>query len=233
MLSNVEANEARHFAFSFYVRISKIALWNVKGCLFRATKEEIQTIYRARSGNAWAFYSRLWRLRRSRVNVITASECCVNKDKAKTKCRIHSWKRSNSLYTWHLRRDFVKTMEPAKTATKNLEIKLRQLRLTVSKTNQILDSPNREAIERHLKAMQTLISEADNCKRAVEIYKLSDEATNDAIKECNLAIDEKIETGDIEMARVKDWLSAKQKEKEVAAREEQMQFEVKLQINSN
>ena len=75
MLSNVEANEARHFAFSFYVRISKIALWNVKGCLFRAIKEEIQTIYRncyterliivfygailniigARSGNARAF----------------------------------------------------------------------------------------------------------------------------------------------------------------------------------
>lgn len=51
-------------------------------------------------------------------------------------------------------------MEPAKIATKNLEIKLRQLRLTVSKTNHILDSPNREAIERHLKAMQTIINEA-------------------------------------------------------------------------
>ena len=46
MLSKVAANEARHFAFSFYVRISKIALWNVKRCLFRAIKEEIQTIYR-------------------------------------------------------------------------------------------------------------------------------------------------------------------------------------------
>ena len=53
-----------------------------------------------------------------------------------------------------------------------LKVWLVQLKLTVERTEKILDAQSYETIERHEIAVKTMISEVDNCKRAVETTKI-------------------------------------------------------------
>ncbi|CAB4037146.1 Hypothetical predicted protein, partial [Paramuricea clavata] len=101
-----------------------------------------------------------------------------------------------------------------------LDTKLTQLRLTAQRTWKILDAGKRETIERHLKALQTTISETDQCKRTKEdLAEISD---------WNTEIEAKIGEAEDEVNRLQQWLESKKMEEENYAREEQLKFEVKL-----
>ena len=54
-----------------------------------------------------------------------------------------------------------------------LDTKLKQLKLTVDRTESIVEQRNEEAIERHLSALTVLTAEADQCKRVVEESKIA------------------------------------------------------------
>jgi hypothetical protein len=56
----------------------------------------------------------------------------------------------------------------------DLETKLMQLSIGVERTQAILDSGKRVAIKRHLEALQTTAKETNECKRTVEVAKITE-----------------------------------------------------------
>ena len=109
-----------------------------------------------------------------------------------------------------------------------LDTKLTQLRSTAQRTGKILDAGKRETIERHLKALQTTISETDQCKRTVEAEKIGKKEDLAEISDWNTEIEAKIGEAEDEVNRLQQWLDGKKMEEENYAREEQLKFEVKL-----
>ena len=70
-----------------------------------------------------------------------------------------------------------------------LETKLTQLKITVHRTKAVLQSGRLETIERHLEALRSTLHEADECKRVVEVIKISDKEELSKINEWNDDID--------------------------------------------
>ena len=110
-----------------------------------------------------------------------------------------------------------------------LGTKLTQLRLAAQRTGKILDTGKREAIERHLKALQTTISETDQQKRTVEAEKIGKKDDLADISDWNTEIEVKINEAEDEVNRLQRWLDGKRIEEENYAREEKFKFEVKLE----
>ena len=110
-----------------------------------------------------------------------------------------------------------------------LGTKLTQLRLAAQRTGKVLDAGKREAIERHLKALQTTISETDRQKCTVEAVKIGKKDDLADISDWNTEIEVKINEAEDEVNRLQRWLDGKRIEEENYAREEKFKFEVKLE----
>ena len=95
-----------------------------------------------------------------------------------------------------------------------LGTKLTQLRLAAQRTGKILDTGKREAIERHLKALQTTISETDQQKRTVEAEKIGKKDDLADISDWNTEIEVKINEAEDEVNRLQKWLDGKRIEEE-------------------
>ena len=109
-----------------------------------------------------------------------------------------------------------------------LETKLTQLKITVHRTKSVLQSGRPETIKRHLEALRATLQEADECKRAVEVVKISDKEELSKINEWNDDIDARLAEADGEINRIENWLSDKRQEEVMVAQEDQLKFEVKL-----
>ena len=109
-----------------------------------------------------------------------------------------------------------------------LDTKLTQLKLAAERTGKILDANKQGEIERHLKALQTIISETDQCKR-VEAKRIGEKQDLAEIGDRNKEIEAKIGEAEEEVNRLQQWLNEKRMEKEYYAREEKLKFEVNLE----
>jgi hypothetical protein len=85
---------------------------------------------------------------------------------------------------------------------KKLATKLKQLKLGVERTENILDSGKPESIKRHLNALRETVRETNELKRAVEAEKIEAYESIEKISEWNLEIEVKIEQGDAEIKRL-------------------------------
>ena len=111
---------------------------------------------------------------------------------------------------------------------KKLETKLKQLKLGVERTGNILDSGKPESIKRHLNALRETVRETNEHKRAVEAVKIGADESIDIINEWNLKIEGKIEQGDAEIDRLEHWLFKKEQSDKHVTQEEQLKTELKL-----
>ena len=110
-----------------------------------------------------------------------------------------------------------------------VETKITQMKLAAERTGKILDASKQGAIERHLKALQAIISETDHCKRTVEAKKIGDKQDLTEIGDWNAETETKIGKAEDEVNRLQQWFDGKRMEEENYAREEKLKFEVKLE----
>ena len=111
---------------------------------------------------------------------------------------------------------------------KRLETKLKQLKLGVERTENILDSGKPDSIKRHLNALRETVRETNEHKRVVEAEKIEADESIEKINEWNLGIEVKIEQGDGEIKRLEQWLFEKEQSEKHVAQEEQFKIELKL-----
>ena len=111
---------------------------------------------------------------------------------------------------------------------KKLETKLKQLKLSVGRTNNILDSGKPESIKRHLSALRETVREANECKRAVESEKIEADKSAEEINDWNIEVETKIERADDSVNRLENWLSERKRTVDNVAQEEQFKIELKL-----
>ena len=113
-------------------------------------------------------------------------------------------------------------------ASTTLATKLTQLSMATKRAPNILDAGKIEPIKRHLETLQTIVSETNQCKRTVEAEKIANKEDISEINTWNDEIDTKLETADVEIKRLQDWLDAKEHTQKFAAQEEQFKYEIKL-----
>ena len=109
-----------------------------------------------------------------------------------------------------------------------LETKLKQLRITVDRTNNIVETKRQEAIERHIKTIKSVTQSINEIRVTVEEEKIQSNVDEAEITALNNNIDKKLEHADIAVEELKAWLDKCRKENDDIAREEQIQFETKL-----
>ena len=98
-----------------------------------------------------------------------------------------------------------------------LEVKLTQLRITIQRTNSVLDSNRREIIERHSTALKSITDSVNELRLTVEESKIKAKENLDEIAKWNGQLDEKLTEADNEIQRLRQWLEqCKQQEEEVA-----------------
>ncbi|CAB3988461.1 Hypothetical predicted protein [Paramuricea clavata] len=117
--------------------------------------------------------------------------------------------------------------EKTKAAT-DLETRLTQLSLAVKRSQSIIESGKRVAINRHLEALQTTAKEASRCKLAVEAIKIVEKEDQTVINEWSNEIDEKFDAADEATIRLEKWLADADKAEQFVTQEEQLKFELKL-----
>ncbi|CAB4043808.1 Hypothetical predicted protein, partial [Paramuricea clavata] len=117
--------------------------------------------------------------------------------------------------------------EKTKAAT-DLETRLTQLSLAVKRSQSIIESGKRVAINRHLEALQTTAKEASRCKLAVEAIKIVEKEDQTVINEWSNEIDAKFDAADEATIRLEKWLADADKAEQFVTQEEQLKFELKL-----
>ena len=85
---------------------------------------------------------------------------------------------------------------------KKLETNLKQLKLGVERTNNILDSGKPESIKRHLSALRETVREGNEFKRAVESEKNEAGKIAEEINDWNIEVETKIERVDDSVNRL-------------------------------
>ena len=88
----------------------------------------------------------------------------------------------------------------------DLKTKLKQLTIAVKRTSKTLESGKREPIKQHLETLQTVLKEANECKRAEELKKISDDEDIANIDEWNAEIEGELEGADNEVLRPEELL---------------------------
>ena len=109
-----------------------------------------------------------------------------------------------------------------------LNVKLTQLRITVERTNSVLDSNRQETIERHCVALKSITDSVNEMRVVVEESKIEAGEEMTEIATWNGALDAKLTEADNKSERVRKWLEQRKQEQETVAREEQFTFEAKL-----
>ena len=110
------------------------------------------------------------------------------------------------------------------TVESNLETKLTQLDINVKKTNVVIESQNSEAIERHLQTLKAISDTVNHLRLEVEAKKIESKVNSDAIQTWNDDVDCKLQAADVEIGRIRKWVRDREKEAEINAKKEQMQF---------
>ncbi|CAB4001037.1 Hypothetical predicted protein [Paramuricea clavata] len=112
--------------------------------------------------------------------------------------------------------------------SENRDNVLKQLKLGVERTENILDSGKPDSIKRNLNALRETIRETNEHKRAVDAEKIEADESIEKINEWNLGIEVKIEQGDGEIKRLEQWLFEKEQSEKHVAQEKQFKIELKL-----
>ena len=111
----------------------------------------------------------------------------------------------------------------------NLETKLTQLHIYVKKTDLVIEGQNSEAIERHLQTLRTISDTVNHLRLEVEAKKIESEVDSDALQTWNDDVDSKLQAADVEIGKVRKWVRDREKEAEINAKKEQLQFEEEIQ----
>ena len=115
------------------------------------------------------------------------------------------------------------------TVESNLETKLTQLDINVKKTNVVIESQNSEAIERHLQTLKAISDTVNHLRLEVEAKKIESKVNGDAIQTWNDDVDSKLEAANVEIGRIRKWVRDHEKQAEINAKKEQLQFEKEIQ----
>ena len=109
-----------------------------------------------------------------------------------------------------------------------LETKLTQLDIAVKRAGKVLDAGKRETINRHLETLQNIIKEANESKSTVEAQKISDKEDLSKIDEWNVGVETKLETADIEVALLGQWLAENERNEKFLVQEEFFKLEIRM-----
>ena len=114
------------------------------------------------------------------------------------------------------------------TSQTKLKAKLIQLKITADRTNNVLKMEQPEAVERHLKSLNTIITAADQYRRDVETEKIVAEENLTQIGEWNTGIEEKTDQAEQEIKRLKTWNDECSYRLGEEKRNQELEFEQKL-----
>ncbi|CAB4033381.1 Proto-oncogene tyrosine- kinase receptor Ret, partial [Paramuricea clavata] len=110
----------------------------------------------------------------------------------------------------------------------NLETKLTQLEIATEKSKTLLSSGKRVAIKRHLDALQTTANEANECRRTVEAFKITNKEELSEIKKWNDDLDLKFEPADAAIQNLEHFLAEAKKAEKFVTHEEELKHEMIL-----
>ena len=110
-----------------------------------------------------------------------------------------------------------------------MDIKVTQLKMTVAKTDNVIEGGKSEAIERQCSTLKSITAEINRMRLEVEAKKLGAKVDVTDIEAWNAQLDAQLEKADSEVEKVCKWLDERKKEAEIIAQEEQLKFEEKLQ----
>jgi hypothetical protein len=110
----------------------------------------------------------------------------------------------------------------------NLETKLTQLEIATEKSKTLLSSGKRVAIKRHLDALQTTANEANECRRTVEAFKITNKEELSEIKKWNDDLDLKFEPADAAIQNLEHFLAEAKKAEKFVTHEEELKHEMLL-----
>ena len=124
------------------------------------------------------------------------------------------------------------------TVESNLETNLTQLDINVTKTNVVIEGQNSEAIERHLKTLKAISDTVNHLRLEVEATKIESKVDSDAIQTWNDDVDSTLHAENVEIGRIRKWVCDREKEAEINAKKEELQFEeeihkMKLQLKAD
>lgn len=114
-------------------------------------------------------------------------------------------------------------------AKSNLETKLTQLHMNVKKTDLIINGDNSEAIERHVQILKTISDTVTHLRLDVQAKKIESKVEAAEIQTWNDNVDGKLQAADFEIGKIRKWLQDREKEADINAKKEQLQFEEELQ----
>lgn len=85
---------------------------------------------------------------------------------------------------------------------KTLDIKLTQLKMTIGKTNTVVEAGKAESIERQLSTLRSITAEISRMRLEVEAKKIEAKEEMTEIETWNAEIDAQLEKADLEVEKV-------------------------------
>ena len=115
----------------------------------------------------------------------------------------------------------------------NLDIKVTQLKMSIGKTNTIVEAGKAEAIERHLSTLRSLTTEINRMRLEVEATKLAAKEEIADIEAWNSGIDAQLEKADYEVDKMRTWVDDRKREAEAVVKQEELKFhKAKIQMQA-
>ena len=116
----------------------------------------------------------------------------------------------------------------AEAASRDLETKLTQLRITKSKTESMLSSGSVTQIKRHKDSLHAIVAAVEKSKRKVEELKIASGEEIAAINAWGDKVEEELTAVDKDMDSMAKYLSEMDQEQVEKSRREQLAFEKEL-----
>ena len=115
----------------------------------------------------------------------------------------------------------------------NLDIKVTQLKMSIGKTNTIVEAGRAEAIDRHLSTLRSLTTEINRMRLEVEATKLAAKEEIADIEAWNSGIDAQLEKADYEVDKMRTWVDDRKREAEAVVKQEELKFhKAKIQMQA-
>jgi len=116
---------------------------------------------------------------------------------------------------------------------KALDIKLTQLKMTIGKTNAVIEAGKGESIERQLSTLRSITAEINRMRLEVEAKKIEAKEEMTEIETWNAEIDAQLEKADLEVEKVLKWIEDRKREAQALVQEEQLKFhKTKLEMQA-
>ena len=106
----------------------------------------------------------------------------------------------------------------------NLDIKVTQLKMSIGKTNTIVETGKSEAIERHLSTLWSLSKELNRIRIEVEATKLGVKEEIADIETWNGGINAQLEKADCKVDKMCTWIDDRKREAEAIVKQEELKF---------